>query len=133
MLFLILTAYEDAPVIFDALKAGACGYLLKRTPPAEIAAAIVQAHGGGSPMSPQIARQVVSFFHRSTPADGLAVLTAREREVLELLATGSLYKEIAERLGMSFDTVRTHLRNIYKKLHVHSRTEAVVKYLGKRG
>ena len=133
MLFLILTAYEDAPVIFDALKAGACGYLLKRTPPAEISAAIVQAHGGGSPMSPQIARQVVSFFHRSPSADGLSVLTAREREVLELLATGSLYKEIAERLGMSFDTVRTHLRNIYEKLHVHSRTEAVVKYLGKRG
>ena len=81
-------------------------------------------------MSPQIARQVVSFFHRSPPADGLAVLTAREREVLESLATGSLYKEIAKRLGMSFDTVRTHLRKIYEKLHVHSRTEAVVKYLG---
>ncbi len=128
---LILTMYEDAPVIFDALKAGACGYLLKRTPPAEIAAAIVQARAGGSPMSPQIARQVVSFFHRSPSADGLAVLTAREREVLELLATGSLYKEIAGRLGLSLDTVRTHLRKIYEKLHVHSRTEAVLKYLGK--
>jgi DNA-binding NarL/FixJ family response regulator len=132
-LCLVLTMYEDAPVIFDALKAGACGFLLKRTPPTEITAAIVQAHGGGSPMSPLVARQVVSFFHRSASADGLSVLTAREREVLELLATGSLYKEIAERLGMSFDTVRTHLRNIYEKLHVHSRTEAVVKYLGKRG
>lgn len=133
VLCLILTMYEDAPVIFDALKAGACGYLLKRTPPEEIAAAIVQAQAGGSPMSPQIARQVVNYFHRSPRADGLSVLTAREREVLELLATGSLYKEIAARLGMSFDTVRTHLRNIYEKLHVHSRTEAVVKYLGKRG
>jgi len=131
LICLILTVYEDPPVIFDALKAGACGYLLKRTPPEEIAAAIVQAHAGGSPMSPQIARQVVSFFHRSLPADGLAVLTSREREVLELLATGSLYKEIGTRLGVSLDTVRSHLRNIYEKLHVHSRTEAVVKYLGK--
>jgi DNA-binding NarL/FixJ family response regulator len=131
VLCLILTMYEDAPVIFDALKAGACGYLLKRTPPAEIAAAIVQAHAGGSPMSPQIARQVVSFFHRTPSVDGLSVLTAREREVLELLATGSLYKEIGDRLGVSLDTVRSHLRKIYEKLHVHSRTEAVLKYFGK--
>jgi DNA-binding NarL/FixJ family response regulator len=131
MLCLILTMYEDGPVIFDALKAGACGYLLKRTPPAEIAAAIVQARAGGSPMSPQIARQVVSFFHRTPAADGLAVLTTREREVLDLLANGSMYKEIAARLGLSLDTVRTHLRKIYEKLHVHSRTEAVVKYLGR--
>ena len=131
LLCLILTMYEDAPVIFDALKAGACGYLLKRTPPAEIAAAIVQACAGGSPMSPSIARQVVNYFHRRPPRDGLSVLTAREREVLELLATGSLYKEIAERLGLSFDTVRSHLRNVYEKLHVHSRTEAVIKYLGR--
>ncbi len=130
---LILTMYEDAPVIFDALKAGACGYLLKRTPPEEIAAAVVQAHAGGSPMSPRIARQVVSFFHRRPAEKGIAVLTAREREVLELLAKGSLYKEIAATLGVTIDTVRTHLRNIYEKLHVHSRTEAVVKYLGGRG
>ena len=115
---LILTMYEDAPVIFDALKAGACGYLLKRTPPEEIAAAVVQAHAGGSPMSPQIARQVVSFFHRRPAVEGIAGLTGREREVLELLATGSLYKEIAAHLGVSIDTVRTHLRNIYEKLHV---------------
>ena len=130
---LILTMYEDAPVIFDALKAGACGYLLKRTPPEQIAVAAVQAHGGGSPMSPQIARQVVSFFHHRPAVEGIAGLTGREREVLELLATGSLYKEIAARLGVTIDTVRTHLRKIYEKLHVHSRTEAVVKYLAKRG
>jgi DNA-binding NarL/FixJ family response regulator len=131
VLYLILTTYEDAPMIFDALKAGACGYLLKRTPPAEIAAAILQARAGGSPMSPQIARQVVGFFHRTPATDGLSVLTPREREVLELLATGSLYKQIASHLGVSLDTVRTHLRKIYEKLHVHSRTEAVVKYLGR--
>ena len=128
---LILTTYEDAPLIFDALKAGACGYLLKRTPPTEIAAAILQAHAGGSPMSPQIARQVVGYFHRTPATDGLTILTPREREVLDLLDTGSLYKQIAARLGVSLDTVRTHLRKIYEKLHVHSRTEAVVKYLAR--
>ncbi len=132
VLYLILTTYEDAPMIFDALKAGACGYLLKRTPPSEIAAAILQARDGGSPMSPQIARQVVGFFHRTPATDGLSVLTPREREVLDLLATGSLYKQIAGQLGVSLDTVRTHLRKIYEKLHVHSRTEAVVRYLARQ-
>ena len=132
VLCLILTMYEDSSVIFDALKAGACGYLLKRTPPEEVAAAIVQAHSGGSPMSPQIARQVVSYFHRSNSTEGMAVFTARERDVLELLSKGAMYKEIADQLGLSLDTVRTHLRRIYEKLHVHSRTEAVVKYLGRR-
>jgi DNA-binding NarL/FixJ family response regulator len=131
-LCLILTMYEETPLIFDALKAGACGYLLKRTPPAEIIAAIQQVHSGGSAMSPQIARQVVSFFHRTpgTAPEGLAALTERERAVLELLSKGFLYKEIAERLVISIDTVRTHLRKVYEKLHVHSRTEAVLKYLG---
>lgn len=133
ILCVILTMYEDGPVIFDALKAGACGYLLKRTPPQEIAAAIAQAKAGGSPMSPQIARQVVSFFHRTPPAEGLSVLTAREREVLELLAQGAMYKEIAGKLAVSLDTVRTHLRKIYEKLQVHSRTEAVLKFLGRGG
>jgi DNA-binding NarL/FixJ family response regulator len=132
-LCLILTMYEETPLIFDALKAGACGYLLKRTPPAEIITAIEQVHSGGSAMSPQIARQVVSFFHRTpVPAhEGLAALTERERAVLELLSKGFLYKEIAERLAISLDTVRTHLRKVYEKLHVHSRTEAVLKYLGR--
>jgi DNA-binding NarL/FixJ family response regulator len=132
VLCLILTMYDDSPMIFDALKAGACGYLLKRTPPAEIVDAIVQVRAGGSPMSPEIARQVVGFFHRTPPAAGISVLTERERGVLELLAQGSLYKEIANRLGISIDTVRGHLRKIYDKLHVHSRTEAVVKFLDQR-
>jgi DNA-binding NarL/FixJ family response regulator len=133
-LCLMLTMYEETPLIFDALKAGACGYLLKRTPPAEIVTAIEQVHAGGSAMSPQIARQVVSFFHRSQAPEGnpnLASLTEREREVLELLSKGHLYKEIADRLGISLDTVRSHLRKVYDKLHVHSRTEAVLRYLGR--
>lgn len=130
-LCLILTTYEDSIPIFNALKAGACGYLLKRAPAEEIVGAIVQAHRGGSPMSPQIARKVVGFFHRQPMAEGLETLTEREREVLQLLAEGALYKEIAAKLGISMDTVRSHIRKVYEKLHVHSRTEAVLKYLGK--
>jgi DNA-binding NarL/FixJ family response regulator len=135
ILCLMLTMYEESPLIFDALKAGACGYLLKRTKPKEIVAAIAQAHDGGSPMSPQIARQVVSFFQKAeplsapTPApDG--TLAEREREVLDLLAKGFLYKEIADQLGISRHTVDTHLRRIYEKLHVRSRGQAVAKYRG---
>ncbi|RYD71941.1 MAG: response regulator transcription factor [Verrucomicrobiaceae bacterium] len=130
VLCLILTTYEDSIPIFNALKAGACGYLLKRAPADEIVSAVVQAHAGGSPMSPQIARQVVGFFHKQPVANGTETLSDREREVLQLLAEGSMYKEIATRLGISIDTVRTHVRKIYEKLHVHSRTEAVLKYLG---
>jgi DNA-binding NarL/FixJ family response regulator len=129
VLCLMLTVFEDPPMIFEALKAGACGYLLKRTPLAKIAAAVVQARAGGSPMSPPIARQVVSFFHVRPSSGGISTLTCREREVLELLAAGARYQEIADRLGVSLDTVRTHLRKTYEKLHVHSRTEAVLKYL----
>ena len=131
VLCLILTTYEDTIQIFDALKAGACGYLLKRAPAEEIVAAIQQVHAGGSPMSPQIARQVVSFFHKQPAGNGLEVLSDREREVLELLAQGSMYKEIAGQLGISMDTVRTHVRKLYDKLHVRSKTEAVLRYLGK--
>jgi DNA-binding NarL/FixJ family response regulator len=129
ILCLILTTYEDTIPIFNALKAGACGYLLKRAPAEDIVAAIVQAHHGGSPMSPQIARKVVGFFHRQPITDGLESLTDRERAVLQLLAEGSMYKEIASQLSISIDTVRTHIRKVYEKLHVHSRTEAVLKYL----
>ena len=133
LLCLMLTMYEETNLIFDALKAGACGYLLKRTPPEEIMTALEQVHAGGSAMSPQIARQVVSFFHRTAnPANShLETLTERERSVLNLLSKGFLYKQIAEELGISLDTVRSHLRKVYEKLHVHSRTEAVLKYLGK--
>lgn len=135
LLCLMLTMYEESPLIFDALKAGACGYLLKRTPPREIVAGIVQARAGGSPMSPQVARQVVSFFHRGTEATAavdpeMDVLADREREVLALLSKGFLYKEIADQLGISTHTVNSHLRRIYEKLHVRSRAQAVAKYRG---
>ena len=128
VLCLILTSYDNHTNIFDALKAGASGYLLKRPPPAEITAAIGQVCHGGSPMSPHIARQVVSFFHRSPAPESQAALTDREREVIELLATGSMYKEIAEHLAITLETVRSHVKKIYDKLHAHSRTEAVRKY-----
>lgn len=133
LLCLMLTMYEETTLIFDALKAGACGYLLKRTPPADIVTAIQQVHAGGSAMSPQIARQVVSFFHKAeTPANThLETLTERERAVLDLLSKGFMYKQIGDKLNVSLDTVRSHLRKVYEKLHVHSRTEAVLKYLGK--
>lgn len=131
VLCLILTTYEDGAPIFDALKAGASGYILKRAPAQEIVSAIIQVHQGGSPMSPQIARRVVNFFHNRPPADELDVLSEREREVLQLLSEGSMYKEIAGHLNISIDTVRSHVRKIYEKLHVHSRTGAVLKYFGK--
>lgn len=130
--FLMLTMYEDSEMIFDSLKAGASGYLLKRTPPGELLRALEQLHAGGSPMSPEIARQVVGFFQRAPGTPDMESLTPREREILDQLAKGYLYKEIADRLGISLDTVRNHLRKVYEKLHVHSRTEAVLKYLGNR-
>ncbi len=133
VLCVILTMYEETALIFDALKAGACGYLLKRTPPQEIVAAIQQVRAGGSPMSPQIARHVVSFFHTSRANDsGLEILTEREREVLALLSKGFMYKRIADQLHISLDTVRFHLRKIYEKLQVHSRAEATMKYHGRQ-
>ncbi len=129
---LMLTIYEDSEMIFESLKAGASGYLLKRTPGAKLLEAIRDVHQGGSPMSSQIARRVVQFFNgQRMRSDEVNQLTERERAVLELLARGQLYKEIADGLGMSLDTVRKHLQNTYHKLHVHTRTEAVVKYLGR--
>jgi DNA-binding NarL/FixJ family response regulator len=127
----MLTVYDDAERIFAALKAGATGYLLKRTPPDQLLAALADVHRGGAPMSASIARKVVDSFHAPTPEapSGLA-LSPREQEVLHYLAQGYRYKEIAEALFISPETVRSHLRSIYDKLHVRSRTEAVVKYLG---
>ena len=127
---LMLTVYEDSDKIFNSLLAGASGYLLKRTPQAEILEAIAEVHRGNSPMTGHIARKVVQFFNqRGTKEGALEKLSKREREVLEHLARGVPYKEIASELLVSIDTVRVHIKGIYSKLHVHSRGEAVAKYL----
>jgi DNA-binding NarL/FixJ family response regulator len=128
--FLMLTVYEDSDSLFNSLKAGASGYLLKRTTSARLLDAIHDVHTGGAPMTPQLARRVVQFFS-SRPSGGSEVsrLTAGEREFLEQLAKGYAYKEIADRMSISIDTVRSYVRTVYEKLHVHSRTEAVVKFL----
>ncbi|HUK81703.1 MAG TPA: response regulator transcription factor [Verrucomicrobiae bacterium] len=127
--FVMLTVYEDPDHIFKALTAGASGYLLKRTPRAELLAAVRDVFDGGSPMSSNIARKIVQSFQRfsSSPSDS-ENLSPREHEVLELLARGFLYKEIAEALHISVPTVNTHIRRIYEKLHVRSRSQAVAKY-----
>lgn len=128
--FLMLTVYEDSDSLFNSLRAGASGYLLKRTASARLLEAIRDVYDGGSPMTPQLARRVVQFF--SKPAGeglSLARLTPAEREFLDQLAKGYAYKEIADRMKISIDTVRSYVRTVYEKLHVHSRTEAVVKYL----
>ena len=127
---LVLTTFDNNSMIFDALKAGACGYLLKRTAPADIATAIKDVLAGGSPMSPNVARQVVGFFHRTPTPRNQTPLTDRERDVIELLARGLAYKEVADRLNLTFETVRSHVKRIYDKLHAHSRTEALLKYKG---
>jgi DNA-binding NarL/FixJ family response regulator len=130
---LMMTVYEDSEQIFNSLQAGATGYLLKRARPAEIIDAIQDVYRGGSPMSPEIARKVVLFFHkrRDVPTE-IEQLTKREAEILAQLAKGSLYKEIADYMSISLDTVRTHLQHIYTKLQVHSRHEAVLKYLDRQ-
>lgn len=125
----ILTIYENPERIFKALAAGAIGYLLKHNPSEGLLSAIRDAHHGGAPMSSQIARKVVQFFQSTTPANESEKLSAREREVLELLARGYLIKEIADQIGVGFGTVRTYVRRIYEKMHVHSRSQAVAKYL----
>lgn len=125
----MLTVYEDSEQIFESLAAGATGYLLKRTPPAELLEAIRDVHSGGAPMSSQIARKVVQSFRGAAPASQATDLSPREQEILGWLAQGFLIKEIADRLGIGFDTVRTHIRRIYEKLQVHSRAQAVAKYL----
>ncbi|PYI87919.1 MAG: DNA-binding response regulator [Verrucomicrobia bacterium] len=128
--FLALTINQDPQTIFQALEAGASGYLLKRQRPAKILEAIEEVHGGGAPMSSAIARLVVQTFHeRGHTRREQEGLTKREHEILEHLAKGSRSKEIAEQLRVSVDTVHTHLRHIYEKLHVHSRAAAVAKHL----
>ena len=126
--FVMVTVYEDANHIFNALAAGATGYLLKQTRRGDLLDALREVHAGGSPMSSQIARKVVQSFRRPgvEPANSEG-LSPREREVLELLARGYLYKEIAETLAISVQTVNTYIRRIYEKLHVRSRAQAVAR------
>lgn len=131
--FVMLTVYEDSDLILSALKAGANGYLLKRAAADGLITAIRDVNAGGSPMTSQIARKIVQSFQQpASTAAGIEKLSAREAEVLELLARGFLYKEIADKMALSYATVNTHIRHIYEKLQVHSRTEAVSKHLRSR-
>jgi DNA-binding NarL/FixJ family response regulator len=126
---IMVTVYEDTERISAALRAGACGYLLKRCTPAELVSAVREARLGGVPMPREIARKVIASFQQpNTVAPAMDELRPSERKILELLAVGLANKEIADRLGLSPGTVRWHLENIYSKLHVHSRTEAVLKF-----
>jgi len=126
----MLTVYEDTENIFNALAAGASGYLLKRTSTAELLESIREVQRGGSPMTAHIARKVVLSFQKPAASpDGTEDLSPREREVLDCLSQGFLYKEIAEKLGISYETVHTYIRRIYEKLQVRTRTEAVAKFL----
>ena len=129
----MLTVYEDTDLIFESLKAGASGYLLKRTEPSRLMSAVEEVHSGGAPMTAEIARRVVKSFQDSRPegASVASLLRPREREVLDLLTTGASYREIAERLEISFSTVNSHVKSIYERLHVRSRSQAVAKYLGR--
>ncbi|MEJ2544951.1 MAG: response regulator transcription factor [Calditrichaceae bacterium] len=126
---LMLTVFEDEENVFEALKAGASGYLLKKTPPAQLIESIKDAHNGGSPMSSNIARKVVTFFKQtpSSMSKETYGLSKREKDILASLAEGNSYKIIADKLFISIDTVRSHIRNVYKKLHVHNQSEAVFK------
>ena len=141
MEFIMLTVYEDTESIFQALSAGASGYLLKRAAPTELEAAIQLVQAGGSPMTSHIARKVVQSFRQAParvastprpPAEAVEneELTPRQQEILEHLARGMLYKEIAAALGVSYETVNNHIRQIYRKLHIRSRSQAVAKFYG---
>jgi RNA polymerase sigma factor (sigma-70 family) len=130
---MMLTVYEDTENIFNALAAGASGYMLKRTPAKELIEAIHEVKRGGSPMTTHIARKVVQSFQKSAgqqqAASDLSELSEREQQVLDLLAQGLIYKEIADKLQISYETVHTYIRRIYEKLQVRTRTEAVAKFL----
>lgn len=131
----MLTVFEDAEAVFGALRAGATGYLLKATPPAEVLEAVQDLHGGGSPMSGQIARKLVTAFAdqsvtKQSREETLGRLCNREQQILDLLAKGHRYKEIADELRISIHTVRSFIRSMYEKLQVHSRTEALIKLRG---
>jgi DNA-binding NarL/FixJ family response regulator len=130
--FLMLTVYEDGDRLFKSLIAGASGYLLKRTSSDKLMMAIEEVYHGGAPMTPEVARRLVQHFQQIPESkSNMPELTAREKDVLEQLAKGYLYKEIVDNLGMSLGTLHSYISKIYEKLHVHSRTEAVVKYLNR--
>jgi DNA-binding NarL/FixJ family response regulator len=130
---LMLTVYDDDRRIFDALCAGACGYLLKKTPPARLLESLREAAGGGAPMSPEVARRVVALFREIRPPEDVAyALTPHEIRILKLLVDGYNYKTAAAELEVSVNTIRFHMRSIYEKLQVHSKSEAVSKSLRQR-
>jgi DNA-binding NarL/FixJ family response regulator len=129
---LMLTTYEESELIFESLRAGATGYLLKNMPPAELINAVVQARTGGSPLSMRIARKIVGHFQQQKTAKSeTEALTRREHEILTLLAKGFLYKEIADQLQISVNTVRVHVQKVYEKLHVHSRSQAIMRFFSR--
>lgn len=129
--FIMSTVYEDDESIFESLKAGASGYLLKKTAPSKILDSILEVYNGGSPMSGQIARKVIASFQQKDTIDDSEILTQREKEILKSLAKGLRYKEIAFEFNIGIETVRSHARNIYEKLQVQSRTEAINKIMGR--
>jgi DNA-binding NarL/FixJ family response regulator len=132
VLIIMLTVHDDNDSLFNSILAGADGFLLKDTLPSRLVEAIEEVCQGGSPMTPQIARRIVQRFRKNDPPPPtMENLTPRELEVLEQLALGNRYKEISDSLGISLDGIRFHIRGVYNKLHVHSRTEAVVKYLNR--
>lgn len=133
MQVLMLTVFSEQDKVFASICNGACGYLLKKTPPARLLEAIREAHGGGAPMSPEIARKVVSLFQKTGPPVAIDEhLTPQELRLLRLLADGHSYQAAADQLAISIDTIRNYIRSIYHKLHVHSRSEAVTKALRAR-
>ncbi len=129
----VLTIYDDDKRIFDAICAGACGYLVKKTPPARLLESLTEAVGGGAPMSPQVARRVITLFREIRPPEGVDYhLTPHEVRLLKLLVEGYNYKAAGAELGVSVNTIRFHMRSIYEKLQVHSKSEAVAKALRNR-
>lgn len=133
MQILMLTVYAEQDRVFESICNGACGYLLKKTPPGRLLDAIREAHGGGAPMSPEIARKVITVFQKTGPPEHFdEQLTPQEQRLLKLLSEGNSYQEMADALGISLNTVRTYIRSVYEKLHVHSRSEAVSKALRNR-
>ena len=128
----MMTGLDDDDNIFNAILAGADGYLLKKTPPARVIAAVEDAAAGGTPMTPYVARRVIDHFKENAPVQNDDLLTEREKEILSALVQGSDNREIAEKLFISYETVRNHLKHIYEKLHVNSRSQAVSKALTER-